>query len=411
MIGKTRAFRPCAAALVAAASVSIGTQAAETDQFLLPPRDQFADLGGFFTHVHYRAIEDAVRETNELIHKVRSIENPSQRRSQLARLHEPRLFADRVFRAFGQGFIDTLNVEDALKNQAFRDRYPGKIVAHWTKDWIYNGAHMAIDLRQLPLLFPSSTIQIDGVFLGTDKIGHFHNLGYIYYKQYLNARKGGNNHENAIRQVVHEFSEGVISEGSIIGFLSTGIHSNADLASNYLGMKFFMNLTDPVMLNGREVPPMIVRVGDYWRLNHHVRPESDFFTAFVSDHWNEALNPCIYDGSMQGQITARLEAHAEQIIDFYADEQGDRLSRDGFVHLFDELETYYGEDYGHSGMNDQMVTIASACFDADTGMVLVRGEARPATPRSPASPAGPTRDLAAMAPPGAVTPRRDEPRD
>ncbi|HZM00350.1 MAG TPA: hypothetical protein VFD43_08870, partial [Planctomycetota bacterium] len=57
------------------------------------------------------------------------------------------------------------------------------------------------------------------------------------------------------------------------------------------GVRFFENLTEPVVLKGERREPLVVRSGVFWRLNRHVRPRSGWLAAFVSDHWNEALNP------------------------------------------------------------------------------------------------------------------------
>ena len=87
--------------------------------------------------------------------------------------------------------------------------------------------------------------------------------------------------------------------------LTTGIRSNADLAANYAGFKFYRNLTEEVRIGDRVMPPMLVRQGPYWRLNDQVQPDSDFFTAFITPHWNEALNPNVYAIVTDARVRAR----------------------------------------------------------------------------------------------------------
>jgi hypothetical protein len=212
------------------------------------------------------------------------------------------------------------------------------------------------------LFFQSSTLKVYDVYLGTDKLGHFHDLGHIYFKDYLAQRRRGASEDEAVDTIVRRFSVGIISEGFLIGNLATGVYANADLAANYLGMKFYRNLTEPVMLKGREHPPLLVRRGPYLRLNYHVRPDSDFFEPFVSDHLNEALNPNLYEWGMRRPIAKRLEKDSERILKFYADEEGRPQSQRYFEDKAEELVTYFGENYGHTGIRTEMVTIANSCF-------------------------------------------------
>src|SRR5690606_20440298 len=123
--------------------------------------------------------------------------------------------------------------------------------------------------------------------------------------------------EEALDRMLSIYVRGAISESGIIGLFATGVRSNADLASNYLGFKFYRNLTEPVMLKGRQVEPMLVLRNGFWRLNLHVRPESDFFEAFISDHLNEALNPNVYEFGIRGAIRHRLEKQADDILTYY----------------------------------------------------------------------------------------------
>src|SRR5438094_401715 len=94
----------------------------------------------------------------------------------------------------------------------------------------------------------------------------------------------------------------VYSERGLLGLVTAGAYSNADLMGNYMGFCFYRNLTEPVMLKGETRPPLLVKEGHYWRLADHVRPDSDFFSWFISDHLNEALNPSLYRDDMKSRI-------------------------------------------------------------------------------------------------------------
>ena len=69
---------------------------------------------------------------------------------------------------------------------------------------------------------------------------------------------------------------------------------------------------------------MLVRQGPYWRLNDQVRPDSDFFTAFITPHWNEALNPNVYASVTDARMRAVLRNRCPDLLDWYRDERGGR---------------------------------------------------------------------------------------
>ncbi len=356
-----RIIRAATAAAAIAAAIP-GARANETDQFLLPTDRPLAEVGPLISHAHYLVLEDFVERANERVSRARRIKESYARERALRAIHSPRTVANHVRAAFGPGFFETLELENALRSHDARSLYAGVHAAYKTSGWIYSSVHLPIDPRKIPLSLPSSTMRVFGHYVGSDKFGHFHDLGHLYHQDYRNLCNSGVDPAEALRRVVAFYARGPISEAGAIGFFATGVFSNADLAANYLGFKFYLNLTEPIMLDGVEHPPMLVRIGDYWALNHHVRAGSDFFRVFVSDHWNEALNPCVYEWGAAGPIARILRDHADQILTVYADESGNKRSREWFVEKARSLITCYGENYGHSGLEKATVTIASCCF-------------------------------------------------
>jgi hypothetical protein len=340
------------------AAASLGN---ETDQFLPPPdgRD-LTDVSHLIHIAHYRVMEHAVDRINK------SITGALRRGddAELARLHRPEVLADSVRWRFGQGFKEMMQIEDALRHRLAKQMAGDDELTAWRNPtWIYFMAHMPFDPRNSVLLFQSSTINVGGVYHGVDKWGHFHDLGHIYYKVYRGRVRRGVDHEQAIAATVQDFSRGPISEAAIIGRIATGVQSNADLASNYAGMKFYMNLAEPVRVGDRMLPPLIERRGNYWALAEHVRPEGDFLLPFVTDHWNEALNPSRYEPGMRIAIARRIRANREAILDFYERRQGLDRTRQTYQQLAESLSTFFGEDYGHLPLADHEATIARHCFD------------------------------------------------
>lgn len=368
MSGNLRLDRPTCLALglvVSIASlVAVPSKglANETDQFLLPIDRQMADVGPYLSRVHFQVLDDFVTRANRQIRDAKRERDRLKREAILQQAQSPLTVANHVRAAFGPGFFETLELENVLRTQGAKTLFPKQIAAYKTSNWIYSSVHLPFDPRKIPLSLPSSTMRVFDHYIGTDKLGHFHDLGHIYHKDFVSWCNLGINRDEALRRVVADYSRGPISEAGSIGFFATGVFSNGDLAANYLGFKFYLNLTEPVMLKGELQPPMLVRQGDYWSLNTHVRPDSNFFSVFMSDHLNEALNPCVYEWGAAGPIEKKLREHADQILTFYADEHGNKRPREWFEEVERSLESYYGEDYGHSKPGNATVTIAKCCF-------------------------------------------------
>ena len=165
------------------------------------------------------------------------------------------------------------------------------------------------------MLSQADTVKAYGVYFGVDKLTHFHQLGWSYYKLYRSLRRKGLSEAEAYRKVLHRYADtAFLAEKNIFGTIGTGVYSNADMAANHMGFKFFLNLTGKVVLKGQEREPLVVRCGVFWRVNHHVRPQSGWLAAFFSDHWNEALNPSLYDPTMRPGIRRVLRSRADRIV-------------------------------------------------------------------------------------------------
>jgi hypothetical protein len=117
-------------------------------------------------------------------------------------------------------------------------------------------------------------------------------------------------------------------------------------------------------MKGREREPLVVRCGVFWRVNHHVRPQSGWLADFFSDHWNEALNPSLYDPTMRPGIRRVLRSRADRIVQFYTRKDGRPSNPAYFENLMRELSTYDGEAYGHSDQFGKLMNIGNTCFPA-----------------------------------------------
>ena len=336
----------------------------ETDNFFLPLDVELADLGDFFGAVHTRAIEEAVQEVNAEIERAIAVQDPAARAQRLEQWHDPDKIAAAVARRFGDAFTETFRAEQGLGGSWAQRAYPGKKAAN-SGIWMNLVGHLPIDPRALIMFSQAKTVKAYGVYFGADKLTHFHQMGWSYYKLYRSLRRDGLSHEEAYRKVLHHHADtAFLAEKNIFGTIGTGVYSNGDMAANHMGFKFFLNLTEKVVLNGQELEPLVVRCGVFWRVNHHVRPQSGWLGAFVSDHWNEALNPSLYDPTMRPRIRRVLRSRAGPIVQFYTQKDGRPNDAAYFENLAHELSTYYGEAYAHSGQFEKLMNIGNTCFPA-----------------------------------------------
>lgn len=334
----------------------------ESDQYTVPAGREFADLRLYFAHEMHDLLESAVRKTNARIAQSLKDGNPTARTE---RLQQANVIAQAVLLEFPPVMVYIETMELRLRNPKVRAQYPGLVVAHLPTFWIYHHWALLLDPTKLVRLGRSSTIMIDGHYLGTDKLAHFVHMGYIYYTDFRRGIEAGVSEEEARD---HAFALGagghpIFSENALLGMFTTGVRSNADLAANYAGFKFFRNLTEEVRIRGEMQPPLLVRDGLYWRLNDHVHPHSDFFTIFVTDHWDEALNPSTYSFGIGDCIRQELRRRCRNLQAWYRDDHGLPHPRAYFAERAEELTTYFGENYGYEGVADKMVSIANCCFE------------------------------------------------
>ena len=363
--------------LALCAARSLTAAAHETDQYTLPVGREFADLGPHFSRRVYAAIAQTVDLTNAAIR--RSLRDGAPM-NETSRLQSAEVISGEVWLQLFAAFPFNESLDGGLASERMHGRYPGLITVYRPEQSIYEDPILMLDPTKLVrTVARACTVNVDGNLFGTDKIIHFINLGHIYHSDLSRREEAGLGESEAMARAV-QLSAGnnlLLSENGLLGMLTTGIRSNADLAANYAGLKFYRNLTEQVRIGARVMPPMLVRQGPYWRLNDQVQPDSDFFTAFITPHWNEALNPNVYAIVTDARVRAMLRRRCPDLLDWYRDERGRPLSRLEFVAIEQELSTLYGEPYGYQDDGESRVSIATTCFDrlSDTDRVAADREA------------------------------------
>jgi hypothetical protein len=200
-------------------------------------------------------------------------------------------------------------------------------------------------------VFDSPTVHLYGYYFGTDKIDHFFQQGHAYFERIMRREAKGAETTDGIAAAV---KHGVKQEHKYFGTLASGVYSNADLAANFAGMKFYLNLRRSVQIGGRTLPPLFERSLEGWRLRAGIDPDR-LLEPFLSNHLDESLNPSRYRFSRRS-IRSHVRTRCDQWSQFYADRLGLVFpSGRSFA------TTWFGEEYGHWLPPRQEISIATEC--------------------------------------------------
>lgn len=344
-------FVLCATALARVAPVL----ALETDQFTVPKRP-LPDLGPEIDVYVAATVWDVAQDMNAraAVHerKARSAAWPFKdfHRARAARYREVDFLAKRVFDALAGPGLPESRIEQWVRRHRFRAagtdgtaRFDLPLARCVYGDSVFS--------KPLLLAFLSPTVNIHGTYTGVDKLGHVFQHGFHYYEEYRREEARGGDDARATARAVRI---GVWQERGFYGETTTGVYSNADLAANFAGLKFYLNLTRQVNVGATVLPPLLLRDrAGAWSFNPDRRPD-EAFGLLIGDHFNEALNPSRFSFMLRSTVRERLKPRATRLIAFYGttpERERERL---------EELSTWNGQPYGHSGFGG-VVTILDHC--------------------------------------------------
>lgn len=232
-------------------------------------------------------------------------------------------------------------------------------------------------------MFDSPTINLHGFYMGTDKLDHFFQQGREYAELVRKKEAKGADAAGAIAAAV---AHGVKQEHTYFGTLASGVYSNGDLAANYAGMKFYLNLRQSVRIGERELPPMFEPTSEGWRLRPGIDADH-LLEPFLSNHFDESLNPSRYKFS-RGSIRTVVRNRCNQWQQFYADRL-DLVAPAGQSFA----TTWFGEPYGHWLPPRDEVSIATECeIPGQRNWLEFRtptSKMRPTAKKNPRRPASP----------------------
>jgi hypothetical protein len=187
---------------------------------------------------------------------------------------------------------------DELVRSTFEHRYLPALITPY-EEWVKHDAKVPLykvrdkgiyghavdydDMRLTWYIELSPILQVSGVLMGLDKLGHFLAQGFTYYEHYqkLRASLPPNVCAAGIRELGHE------QELGQLGIATGGVYSFADLAANWAGMTFFLSLFEDADVEGvkhahyfeRTAPEGYRRIRDF------------HWSEYVTPDWDEVLNP------------------------------------------------------------------------------------------------------------------------
>ena len=324
----------------------------ETDQYNLPP-EPLADIGDEVSEYVEARLRTAVAGVNAEIEKsVRCLEtkvkgcgSTNEERANLARLRSNGAIADQLFKLIGDGNLFTTKIGNWMRAHKFRgqpDRYKAPL-----RESIFI-------LNPADYLTISATVRLFGSEFGIDKLEHFFQQGYEYYKIENKALAKGMSTSDSEKKAV---GWGQMTERTYFGLLVSGVYSNADLYANYVGMKFYDGLAKPMQINGKTRPAIVELRNGSWQIDAGNSREN-LLKPFLTDHMNEALNPSSFRATLVRSVRRAVKTYScpewkQAFPTLRAAALDDRSKA---------LELWNGEDYGYT-KRDHVVTISETCFE------------------------------------------------
>ncbi len=271
--------------------------AAETDQFYARDaviKDSVNELNGFF---HGR-IEVALDKANALAALPACREVASEVLTQVLGEFNLKVYAKE--RTFSK-------VSRFTQQDPSVDRFPDESVdsKKYRIDSIYKHRGFPSNLVEI-----ARSINVDNIYMGTDKLGHFSIVGKAYYSNFLEALKDGKSLDEASEIAIFK---GFKQEIAILGYTLGGTLSFGDLEANYQGMMFGRNMCEGekphlVMKNGK----WIHNPENLFDLRQYVNPKLDeaFNVSFWSKRmWRKMKNE-IVEGYCANKMSSQFQSRA-----------------------------------------------------------------------------------------------------
>jgi hypothetical protein len=336
----------------------------ETDQYNLPP-EPLGDIGDELSEHVEQNLKKAIDKLNaEILRRQSCLENVAaerrpgkcdsqeKERAQLQFLRSEAAIAREVFKPLGGGIFPFTRSASWVESHHFKVQ-----PAVYKTDYL-DSIHLTIPTNYITI---SPTVKVYGAEFGTDKIAHFFQQGYTYYKISEQAAAKGSTPEEAARKAIRW---GQTTERTYFGTLVSGVYSNADLCANYVGLLFYRGLTREIKIKNETRPAVLLLKNGIWILNPNFNPRESLIKPFFTEHLNEALNPSIFSNLIGLRAYVRRVVKKQSCQQWLT--QKPDLTQSNLNELTQKLVRWNDEDYGFTESKN-FITIANTCFGDNQG--------------------------------------------
>lgn len=261
--------------------------AAEVDQFTLPPGEpvQLPDSALVLQTEVNRLLRHAIQRANERFMETRPKAAP--------RWVQPSCDETRLYNALSGELARSVvgQLESFAETSPDITRRRVLLEQSIYRDFYWQASPTLVLSERM-----AGVIKVNGVEMGTDKLGHFFTEGYSYFLVT----------EELNKSVESGLLFGEWSESVYFGAQTTGVFSFADLTANFQGLRFWNRVLalQPDPLNGQTPTPYIVCSDSRWTLARTFE-----WRDYVDNGWNEAIN-CPVLGS--DELLQRIRQHGAQ---------------------------------------------------------------------------------------------------
>lgn len=260
--------------------LSCSLQAAETDQFYAGSaviKDSSKEMNDFF----HEKIEDGLSIVNNKKKSVSCRAAASEILTQV--LGEFNLVEYAKDKAF-------IKISIFTQKSPLIDRYPDDSVRskEYRNNSIYKNRPFPVNVVGV-----ASTLNLNGIYMGTDKMGHFSIVGRTYYKHFLEELEKGLSADAAQAVAIQK---GLKQEEAILGYKIGGTFSYGDLEANYQGLRFARE-----MCEGEN--PYLVKEKGSWVHN----PSHEFdIREYINPKYDEAFNVSLWSPRMWRKMKGEI---------------------------------------------------------------------------------------------------------
>lgn len=127
----------------------------------------------------------------------------------------------------------------------------------------------------------SRSINVNGVYIGTDKLSHWMSTGERYYRIYARSMKSAQSEDEAFIEAINY---GIFLDRFILGGISSGVFSFGDLEANFQGLLF-----NRQFCRVSEGDRYLVEIDGKWIFQHEVDVKD-----YINPHMDETFNPSLF---------------------------------------------------------------------------------------------------------------------